>query len=245
MQRVTPKTNVPVPARRLAATAGAVAIAVALAGCQWNRTTHEHTGSMPPTYQERHPITVGYQPVDLIVHADPHIGGLSAEDRTAVAGLARQYRNTGNGAIHLQAPSGGKYESAAHKGAAQIRQILRREGVDPSILAVHTYRAEDGYDSAPMKLVFYRYAANAGPCGDWPKDVSDNHQNVEWYNHGCAQQRNLAAMLEDPRDIVGPRGHGPRDAERRVTVQEKYREGQDSSTVYRDGAARASEVGGQ
>ena len=243
MQRVTLTPNVLVPIRRLTATAGVLAIAVALAGCQMNRA--DHTGSLPLTYEERHPITVGYQPVDLIVHADPYAGGLSAEDQTAVARLARQYRNTGNGAIHLQAPSGGAYESAAHKGSAQIRQILRREGVDPSLLAVHTYRAQDGYETAPMKLVFYRYAANAGPCGEWPKNVAHNPENIEYQNHGCTSQRNLAAMVEDPRDLLGSRGHGPRDAERRVTAQEKYREGQDPSTVYSDEGARASEVGAQ
>ena len=200
---------------------------------------------MPLGYEERHPITVGYQPVGIIVHADPYASGLTAQDATQVAALARQYRNTGQGVIYLQAPSGSGAESAVHASASQIRQILGREGVDPSTLAVHTYRSDGGYGPVPMKLMFYRYSAEAGPCGEWPDNVSHNPSNAPYQNFGCASQRNLAAMVEDPRDLVGPRGDGPRDAMRRATVQDKYRKGEDPATVYKDEGVAVSEVGGQ
>ncbi|MCB1482723.1 MAG: CpaD family pilus assembly protein [Rhodobiaceae bacterium] len=238
----TAKMVPPAPLMRRAALGMAlVAVATTLSGCKMSSA--ERTSALPLGYEERHPITVGYQPVGIIVYADPYAGGLSREDETEVAALARQYRNTGQGAIYLQAPSGSGIESAVHASAAQIRQVLGREGVDPSVLAVHTYRTDGGRGPVPMKIVFYRYSAEAGPCGEWPKNVSRNPRNVEYHNLGCASQRNLAAMVEDPRDLLGPRGEGPRDAMRRATVQDKYRKGEDTGTSYSDDGASVSEVG--
>jgi pilus assembly protein CpaD len=43
---------------------------------------------------------------------------------------------------------------------------------------------------------------------------------------GCATQRNLAAMVANPEDLVHPRGETPRPSERRDTVWGKYVAGQ-------------------
>lgn len=241
MHRVQTKTLSAAHLRRAALCAGVISIAVFSAACQMNRS--HHTGSVPLNYEQRHPVTVGFQPVDIIIHADADARGLTRGDATQVATLARQYRNSGHGTIYLQAPSGGGSETAVHAASSQIRQILSREGVDPKMLAVHTYRADSSHGPARMKLVFYRYAAEAGPCGNWPDNVSHNPSNASHHDFGCSQQRNLAAMVEDPRDLLGPRGQGPRDAMRRATVQDKYRKGEDTGTTYADDGARVSEVG--
>lgn len=230
--------------RRAAICAGAVTLALVAAGCRMN-SGPDHTGAVPLGYEQRHPVTVGYKPVDIIIYADPYAGGLSAQDATQVAALARQYRNSGHGTIYLQAPSGSGADSAVHSASTQIRQILAREGVEPSLLTVHTYRADGSQGPAPMKLVFYRYSAEAGPCGNWPDSMTHNPSNAEYENFGCTSQRNLAAMVEDPRDLLGPRGDGPRDAMRRTTVQDKYRRGEDPATVYNEDGTQISEVGQQ
>ena len=41
----------------------------------------------------------------------------------------------------------------------------------------------------------------------------------------CAQQRNLAAQIANPADLLGPRTVDPADAERRAVVFDKYRQG--------------------
>ena len=46
------------------------------------------------------------------------------------------------------------------------------------------------------------------------------------------QQRNLAAQVDNPTDLVQPRGEGPTYTPRRTTVFEKYRRGEESATVY-------------
>src|SRR5438270_766989 len=75
-----------------------------------------------------------------------------------------------------------------------------------------------------------RMVASAGPCGLWPHDIGptsdrEHNENLEYWNFGCASQRNLAASVEDPADLVQPRGEQASYTPRRTTVVEKYRKG--------------------
>jgi len=47
-------------------------------------------------------------------------------------------------------------------------------------------------------------------------------QNMPWPNMGCATQRNFAAMVANPEDLLHPRGETPRPGERRDVVWDKY-----------------------
>jgi pilus assembly protein CpaD len=73
----------------------------------------------------------------------------------------------------------------------------------------------------------------------WPKDLGptwdrEHYENREYWNLGCASQRNLAAMVENPADLVQPRGEGPSYTGRRTTVLDKYHRGESSATTYPD-----------
>jgi pilus assembly protein CpaD len=62
-------------------------------------------------------------------------------------------------------------------------------------------------------------------------------------NLGCATQRNLAAAIDNPNDLVEPRDETPRSGERRDEMWSKYVKGQ-STISKRDPSehANASEV---
>ena len=60
----------------------------------------------------------------------------------------------------------------------------------------------------------------------WSQDLAHSPDNQPWASFGCAQQANLAAMVSDPADLLGPRAEDPRDAARRARVLEAYRQGQ-------------------
>jgi pilus assembly protein CpaD len=63
---------------------------------------------------------------------------------------------------------------------------------------------------------------------------SDLQRNHPYWNLGCANQRNLAAMVENPADLVQPRGETPAWSGRRSTVLDKYRKGESTATIYPD-----------
>ena len=58
----------------------------------------------------------------------------------------------------------------------------------------------------------------------------EHYENRQYWNFGCAQQRNLAAMVENPDDLVEPRPEVPSYTGRRTTVLEKYRRGETTQT---------------
>ena len=91
--------------------------------------------------------------------------------------------------------------------------------------------------------------ADAGPCGLWPYDLGptydrEHYENRQYYNLGCANQRNLAAMVDNPSDLVQPRSEIPSYTGRRTTVLDKHHRGEPSGTVYPDaGKGKISDVG--
>jgi pilus assembly protein CpaD len=50
-----------------------------------------------------------------------------------------------------------------------------------------------------------------------------NTENKHYADFGCSYQRNLAAQIADPNDLIGPRKEGDVDAENRNNVINVYR----------------------
>ena len=68
--------------------------------------------------------------------------------------------------------------------------------------------------------------------------------NREYWNFGCATQRNLAAMVANPADLVQPRGSTPAYQGRRTVVLDKYRKGDSTATNYpNENKGKISSVG--
>jgi type IV pilus biogenesis protein CpaD/CtpE len=70
----------------------------------------------------------------------------------------------------------------------------------------------------------------ASQCGQWPEDLgvapgNSSALNRPNWNHGCATQHNLAAIVANPNDLLHPRAEGQSDAARRQTVIARYRRG--------------------
>jgi pilus assembly protein CpaD len=71
----------------------------------------------------------------------------------------------------------------------------------------------------------------------WPEDIGPTlnrgyFENQQYWNFGCANQHNLAAMVENPEDLVQPRSETPAYTMRRTQVIEKYRQGESTATQY-------------
>jgi pilus assembly protein CpaD len=74
--------------------------------------------------------------------------------------------------------------------------------------------------------------AGVDGCGQWPTDLSAGPENRNYHNFGCASQNNLAEMIANPSDLLGPRGSTAIDAERRLKVIDAYRKAENQTTVY-------------
>src|SRR5690606_26686530 len=133
----------------------------------------------------------------------------------------------GSGASRLAiaVPSGSPNETAAVRALGDLRSIVREAGIDAANITVGPYRA--GRDaSAPIKVAYARFRAEAPECGLWPDNLAHDPKNLPYANFGCASQRNLAVQIANPADLLGPRSMTPSSAERRDGVYEKYIKGQ-------------------
>jgi pilus assembly protein CpaD len=228
---------------RLAAAAGLAAL---LAGCY---TAQQNVEAVPNDYRQRHPITLQEATRTVEIFVGSSRGGLTPAGRADVLAFAQVWKREATGGILIDVPSGTPNERAAGETTHEIQSILTSAGVPPQGIAVRPYRPADPGRLATIKLVYPRITAEAGPCGLWPNDMGPSDvaawdANKPYWNIGCASQRNLAAMVDNPADLVQPRAETEVYAARRAAVLDKYKQGQSSATNYpNENKGRISNVG--
>ena len=242
--------KLPVDCIRAFRIAGAlVGIAVALGAC-----THTDDAvtqaSIPDDYRLRHPIAIQEANEQVVVFIGHARGGLSAAQRADVMGLAQNWLHEATGAIVADVPVDTPNARAAADSIREIQALLTSAGVPPRGVVVHQYHPEDSRQMAAIRLSYPRISAVAGPCGIWPDDLGPSIknkgylENKPYYNFGCSNQRNMAAMIDNPSDLVQPRPETPAYTVRRTQAFEKYRKGATTTTDYPEAnKAKLSDTG--
>jgi pilus assembly protein CpaD len=226
-----------------------IGLAVALSGCM--RTGEEvTTASIPEDYRLRHPIAIEEANKSIVVFVGQGRGGLSAEQRADVIGLARAWLHEATGAINVDVPVGTPNARMAADSMREIHALLGAAGVPPRGMVVRQYHPENPRHMAAIRLSYPKISAEAGPCGLWPEDIGPSiknksyFENKQYYNFGCAFQRNMAAMVDNPADLVQARPETPPDTMRRSAAFEKYRKTTTTTTTYPEAdKAKLSELG--
>jgi len=207
---------------RLAKPAAALAVFVALAGCDtpFPETQNQY---VPVSSYDRFPIEVAKGPVKFDVPTES--GKLNAQQRDTVIRFAQQAKSNYASTIHVRRPSGGGRGMAV---AGSIQRILLKQGVPESMIVQSTY---PGSAESPVVISYIRTYAVTQECGNWDEDLTITFSNSGYDNFGCAVQNNVAAMVANPNDLVMPRTETPSDPMRRSTVFNKYREGVPTNTT--------------
>lgn len=216
----------PLPAA--AKTAAAIAIALSLAACKPGEEPGAHVAGwamIDPA--QRHPIIVSQQPANLTVRVPRGTNGLSPAQRSHVVDFLNRYRGGGHGndRITISVPSGSPNEVAALHAVADLRDLMREYGLDDTRVAVKAYHT-DGDPQPPIRVAYSRFVAEAPSCGQWNVNVGSDSRNLPYPNFACSHQRNIAAQIANPADLLGPRTMTPASAERRDTAWEKHVKGE-------------------
>lgn len=227
----------------------AVGSLAALCGCN---TDSRITGApnVPYDYRLRHPISITEKEHGLKVFVGAFRGSLTPAQRAEVLAFAQSWRDEATGGVVIDVPVGTPNERTSAAAVHEIQSIIAATGVPPASMAIRNYHATP-QALAPVRIAYARMTAQAGPCGLWPEDIGpsfnrDYFENQPAWNYGCATQRNLAAMVEDPADLVQPRAEAPSYTMRRTTVLEKYRAGLGTGTIYQsttNTSGRISNIG--
>jgi pilus assembly protein CpaD len=222
------------PTRARASLVAIVLISSGLAGCDsmlGDRQEHFDAGTQLLTPAERHPIIVSQQPHKMSVKVARGSAGLAPAQRAALIDFLTRYRaaDAGNSKLIISVPSGSANEVSAMNAVADMRPLLADQGFPESSISIEPYHAE-GDPQPPVRIAYLRYAADGPTCGKWPTNVAENTRNVNYENFGCAQQKNLAAMVANPADLLGPRTMTPSSADRRDVTWDRYVKGTTSGT---------------
>lgn len=245
--------NINHPARfsqRLRLAAALIGVSVALGACTHTDDTSDITASIPNDYRQRHPIVVQESSKTMEVFVGSQRGGLTAAQRADVTMLGQAWMRDGTGSIVAEIPVNTPNARAAADSARDIQSLLTAVGIPPRGIIMRSYRPDDPRQFATIRLSYPRIVADAGPCGTWPEDLGSSIKNKSWlenkpyYNFGCATQRNLASMIDNPADLVQPRQETPAYTARRTIAFDKYRKGTPTATTYSDAEkAKLSDLG--
>ena len=244
------RARTPVDRKRAFRNAAAlVGLAMTLGACM-----HTDNPGAPLSYSEdyrkRHPIAIQEADRATVIFVGHARGGLSASQRADVIGLAQIWLREGTGAINADVPVDTPNARAAADAFREIQALLSAAGVPPRGILVHQYHPENPRQLATIRLNYPKISAVAGPCGIWPDDLGPSiknkgyYDNKPYYNFGCAYQRNMAAMIDNPSDLVQARAETPSYTMRRSEAFEKYRKGVSTTTTYPEAdKAKLSDAG--
>ena len=195
-----------------------------LPGCgTWFQNRHHiEVGAIPDDYRTNHPISISEQEehLDVVVGAtDKHI---SLAQRQVIQGFVAQYKANGSGPVQIMLPSDGFNAAAARRVQPDIVAALRKGGVSSGQIVTVSYAPPSSDGSHPVRIAYRALAASTTPCGKWPDDLTNDTENKHYANFGCAYQNNMAAMIANPADLLGPRATTQIDPAKRSAVIEQY-----------------------
>lgn len=200
---------------------------IAMAGCEHDRVGPQVAGWQLIDPEQRHPILVSQQPAVLNLRVAAGSEGLTPSQRGRVMEFIDHHRagDAGNSRFVISAPAGSANEGAAMDAASDARRLMLAGGYSESSIASVAYHANGG--EAPLRISYMRYVAEGPECGrDWSENLARTYQNTPYPDFGCSSQRNLAAMVANPADLLGPRTMTPSDANRRFKMYDKYVKGE-------------------
>ena len=228
-ERIMTSCNEP-SGRGILATLVAAAIVSACASARSDLTSVQ-----PDDYRERHPIVLREQPRHIDIFVGRNAPGLDRRQEEDVTAFARDYAVTGSGGMLAHVPAG---PQQSHKGLRDIQSALSRGGAGGARLQVVSYVPQNPHAAAPIRLAFSKLQATVDSrCDIWTEDLAGGKgmktlNNQNYPNFGCSYQKNFAAQVANPIDLVRPREEGPIDTEKRLAGIGRLRDATDPSTNW-------------
>ncbi len=167
-----------------------------------------------------HPIVVEPGFRDLKVQFAGGAEGMSADDAVKFDAFLADYRIHGNGSLGISVPSGAPSRAAI----SYFGERAAASGISRDKILVSTHEAAN--NDFRVDVSYIAYSAHTRTCGDWSENEAFTLDNQTPKNFGCAVQQNIAAMVADPRDLLGPGAMCPGDTTRRGIVMDHFEKGE-------------------
>ncbi len=152
----------------------AVRMAVALVGLGLSLGACVHDdrvqiAAAPDDYRLRHPIAIEEANHSIVVFVGQGRGGLSAEQRTDVMGLAQSWHHEATGAISADVPVDTPNARAAADAFREIQSLLAAAGVPPHGVVVRHYHPDNPRHMAAIRLSYPKLRRRPAPADCGPR----------------------------------------------------------------------------
>ncbi len=209
-------------AQAIRRTAGLAIAAALMAGCSSLPRDSINVGSVPDDYRTKHPIVLTEAEQSLDIPVASGATSLNIAVRSNITAFASAYAQSGTGILHMLVPTGSANAAAVDHVTKDIYSAIEEGGGHRDRVAVQSYDARAHGAAAPVRLSYAAVTAQTGNCGAWPEDLGRASKNNTHPDFGCSQQKNLAAIVANPGDLLGPRQMSPIDAAQRESVIKTY-----------------------
>lgn len=212
------------PMKNVARVSGLLLVGSVLAGCAGQDMLT--VNSVPEDYRTNHPIVISEREHTLDVPVASGARELNVATSSNITAFASAFGRSGTGVLHMLVPSGSANEHAVDRVRKDVFKALKRGGVSEHDVSVQRYDATQHDPSAPIRLAFSGVTADVPhQCGQWPGNIGQTPRNRHHADFGCSSQKNLAAQIANPGDLLGPRASSPIDAIQRGAVIGTYQKG--------------------
>lgn len=170
-------------------------------------------------YRTNHPLVVRPTAASLT---------LDTLDRAKLDGFAADYVARGHGALEISQGALSGQDAKARAALAAVVESLRASGVRPAEIKAQLVVDDPALPPGRTALRFDTMTAALPDCYDW----REGPPNGPSANYGCNMQRNIGAMVADPRDLLQQRQpNAGFSGERSDVVVGKYSKGEDTSSA--------------
>jgi len=177
--------------------------------------------SQPPLHL-KNPIQISESIERLELYSRPNGMSLSARDSEAVAIFLDGYNRFGDGPIYMN------YPTHSNAGVMQTRNVVQtimgQIGMGRAAIQEGQYQSMP-HAPAPVIVSYRRLKTLPRDCSI-RSNLTRTYSNQPWKEFGCVQNANLAAMVQDYRQLLAPYEQTAPDMRRRMTVYDKYIKGE-------------------
>ena len=128
-------------------------------------------------------------------------GAVLNDDRPRLAEFAKDFRDRNAGPIGIAVGATSAVDPAAVAFAGHIRDAFAAQGIPASAVNVTLHPEWSSGAAHRATVMFPIYVAEVPDCGMTNEYMEINFYNQNWGNLGCANERNVALMVVNPRDL--------------------------------------------
>jgi len=165
----------------------------------------------------------------LELYTRPNGLELSARDQVAVNQFLQAYGHRGDGPLYVNVPNASGTGLGAQQAQAVIRQSLSSIGLGGASVQTGQYQA--AYGAPAPVVVSYRTLRTVPQDCRTIGDMTDTYANQPYDSFGCFHAANLAAMIDDPRQLLAPYEMTAPNSQRRQTIYDKYIAGENPAST--------------